>query len=94
MTYSLTFRAADKAAAKAKAAEQMDFVVKQQPSHARDRAAAIANASAMIDLLDDDATQDVHVTMNGSITPTFDAEAPTLTGVACHAYAGHAPRED
>lgn len=55
MSYSFTVKADTKEAAKAAVSEAFDKVVEGQPIHARDKAAAVANASAAIDLLADDA---------------------------------------
>lgn len=70
MSYSFSFRAASKAEAIAQAAIEFDRqVLAGQPIHARDREAALANASAMINLLDDEPNDDqvVAVSMHGSV---------------------------
>lgn len=51
MSYSLSIRAADKAAAKTLIAEKVAEVVAAQPVHAADQPAILANANAAIDLL-------------------------------------------
>jgi hypothetical protein len=70
MSYSFSFKADTKDAAKAKAAEEFDrLVVASQPVHARDRDAALANAGALIDLCTDPADgEELAVSMNGSIS--------------------------
>lgn len=54
MSYSFSVKAATKPEAKAAVAAEIDRVIGAQPIHARDKAAAIVNASAVIDLLADD----------------------------------------
>lgn len=53
MSYSISIRAADKAAAKAQVAEKVAQIVHAQPVHAADQKAIVANANAVIDLLPD-----------------------------------------
>lgn len=67
MSYSVSVTAANKAAAKSAVAAKFDEVVAAQPIHARDREAAIANANAAIDLLTDDDTMHVAVSLNGYV---------------------------
>jgi hypothetical protein len=52
--FSFGAQAATKKDAKAKVEEEFDKVVEFQPIHARDKAAVLANAAAVIDLLCDD----------------------------------------
>lgn len=54
MSYSFSFRAADKAAAKAQVDLELTKVVDQQPVHAADREHAQATANAFIDSLGSD----------------------------------------
>ena len=54
MSYSFSVKASTKDEAKAAVAAEFNKVVATQPIHARDKAAALANASAVIDLLSDD----------------------------------------
>lgn len=68
MSYSFTVRAATKEEAKAKVAADLDKVVAAEPDHANDRAQAQATADAMIDLLTDDESRDVVVSVNGWLT--------------------------
>lgn len=69
MSYSFSVLAADKAAAKVAVATKFDeMVVASQPVHAHDRAAVLANANAVIDLLPDDDTKDVSVSCNGYVS--------------------------
>lgn len=67
MSYSFTVKAPNKAEAKQAVEEAFDKVVAQQPIHARDRAAAIANASAVIDMLVDDPDFHISVSVNGYV---------------------------
>lgn len=67
MSYSFNVRAASKALAKVAVAAEFDKVVAIQPVHAQDRAQAIGNANAIIDLLVDDDTQDISVNCYGSV---------------------------
>jgi hypothetical protein len=69
MSYSITVRAASKAAAKQAVAERFDAdVVAHQLIHKRDRDQALSAANAFIDLLDDDDTKDVSVSLHGSLS--------------------------
>lgn len=65
MSYSFTIRAATKAEAKEKVAADFDKVVAAQPDHATDREQALSAATAFIDMLVDDETRDVVVSVNG-----------------------------
>ena len=67
MSYSFSVQASSKAAAKDEIAAKFDEVISAQPIHARDKAAALANASAVIDLLMDDDTRDISVSVNGYV---------------------------
>ena len=68
MSYSFSVKAATKEAAKKAAEEAYDAMVVQQPIHARDKAAAMANAAAVIDLLVEDAELHVSVSLNGYVS--------------------------
>lgn len=94
MSYSFNIRAADKAAAKEAVAAKFDEIIGQQPIHARDRAAVLSNANAVIDLLADDDTQDVSVSCNGYVSWSSGAAetaAFNTASVACST--SHASRE-
>jgi len=67
MSYSFGFRAINKQAAKVEAANRFAAIIEQQPAHAKDRDAVLANVGAAIDLLADDEHRDVSVSMNGYI---------------------------
>jgi len=93
MSYSFVVTGADKAAAKAAVAAELDKVIAGQPMHARDKEAAIANAGAVIDLLTDSPPEGsiVHVSMNGSVGWMGDyqskVEEAELTAASVSAYA-------
>lgn len=73
MSYSISIRAANKAAAKAQVAEKVAEIVHAQPVHAADQAAILANANTVIDLLPDAKEGfEVRGTLNGYITGEWD----------------------
>lgn len=81
MSYSFGFKAASKAEAKQKVAEELDKVVALQSVHAKDRDQAEATANAFIDVLDDDDSKDVSVSMNGSLSGNwFGNDLTSFTG--------------
>lgn len=94
MSYSFSIKAATKDAAKAAVSEAFDKVVEAQPIHVRDKAAALANASAAIDLLADDAPEGsmISVSVNGYVswreTLRADGSNP-LTGASIAASAAY-----
>ena len=67
MSYSFNIRAATKAAAMLAVAAKMAEIVQSQPSHALDHAQAIAAAGAFVDVLPDDESKDVSVSVHGSV---------------------------
>ncbi len=67
MSYSFSVQATSKASAKELVAAKFDEVVASQPIHVRDKAAALANANAVIDLLADDDTREISVSVNGYV---------------------------
>ncbi|MGJ0508923.1 MAG: hypothetical protein ACR652_17705 [Methylocystis sp.] len=67
MSYSFTVRAASKAEANQKVADELANVVASQPVHEADRDQAQAAATAFIGLLRFDETQDISVSVNGSV---------------------------
>jgi len=96
MSYSFTTKAANKAAAKDAVASEFDKVVSSQPIHARDRAAVLANANAVIDQLADDDTKDVTVSCNGYLSwngvGTFAPETAPVSTVSVGCSAGYTTR--
>lgn len=94
MSYSFQIKAATKAEAKEAVAAKFDEVVASQSIHARDRAAVLANANTVIDLLDTNEAKDVSVSCNGCLSWTGGADQPdvfTSASVACSA--NHMNRE-
>jgi hypothetical protein len=67
MSYSFQVSGATKAEAIAKVAEKLAEVVLAQPPHAADQAQAQNAVESFVDLLADDETQDVSVTVHGSL---------------------------
>jgi hypothetical protein len=66
MSYSFSAQAATKADLKTKVAEQLAAVVLAQPVHAADQSQAQAAADAFIDLLSDDPTAHLTISVSGS----------------------------
>jgi hypothetical protein len=94
MSYSFNVKGANKAEAKAAVDAKFEAIVAGQEIHSRDRAAVLANANAVIDLLADDDTKDISVSVNGHVSWTGAAdEEPTLSGVSISSSASHAPRQ-
>lgn len=94
MSYSFNIKAATKGDAKAAVLAKVDEIVAQQPVHARDRAAVLANAGTTIDLLADDDNKDIAVTCNGYVSwasGTVDDAAFNSVSISCSA--GHSNRE-
>lgn len=67
MSYSFTVKGATKNAVKALVILELDKVVVAQPVHAHDAQHAQVAAHTFIDLLADDATKDIVVSVNGSL---------------------------
>lgn len=67
MSYSFSVKASNKSAAKEAVAAKFDEVLAVQPIHQRDKDAALANVNSVIDLLADDLTRDVSVSVNGYV---------------------------
>lgn len=69
MSYSFSVAGATKADVKSKLAEAFDNVVKNQPSHEADRAAALACGEAFVDMLREPGEGDeVSVSVYGSLS--------------------------
>jgi len=68
MTYQITAKGKTKDEAKQAVAAEFDKMMGAQPVHTKDRAAAIANASAVIDLLADSDKFGIQVTLNGYVS--------------------------
>jgi hypothetical protein len=84
MSYSFIASGATKKAAKKAVADEFDKMMGAQPMHSKDRAAALANAGVVIDLLVDDDTKGISVTCNGHVT----WGGPGINGasISCTAY--------
>lgn len=94
MSYSFNLKAANKEAAKLAVAAKFDeMVVAGQPVHARDREAVLANANAVIDLLADNDTKDVSVSMNGHVSWTNPGEDQQFIAASISASASHSERQ-
>ena len=70
MSYSFGIKGTSKADALSKVAEALAGVVVSQPVHAVDQEQAQAAAEAFVGLLADDDTQDVTVSVSGSVWNT------------------------
>jgi hypothetical protein len=70
MSYSFSVRAATKAEASLKVAAELATVVASQPVHAADQAAAQMTADSFILVVREDETQDIGVSVNGSLWGT------------------------
>jgi hypothetical protein len=93
MSYSFQVKAANKPAAKAAVAAEFDKVVQSQPVHSRDKAQALANANAVIDLLGEDDSKDVSVSCNGYVRwSSGDGDTASLTTASISATANHVQR--
>lgn len=74
MSYSFTVTADTKAEATGKIREQFDAVVAAQPSHAADKEAAVIAAQTLVRLLaEPDHSNEIYVSMNGSLGWRHDA---------------------
>jgi hypothetical protein len=68
MSYSFAVKAPTKVEAKQAVEAAFDKVVSQQPIHARDRAAAVAAAASVIDLLVEDPDLHIGVSVSGYVS--------------------------
>lgn len=98
MSYSFDFTVATKEEAKTRAASELDGVLTYQPVHAKDRDAALATATAFIDLLADDDTKDIRVSVAGSVSWPYDVNDPNgqnnppLSNASVSVGAWHVPK--
>ena len=90
MSYSFGITASTKDEAKAKVAEEFEAILAYQPTHAKDKAQALANADAAIDILRDDVTLDIRVACYGSLI--WHADPDQISGVTLHAEASLVPK--
>ena len=89
MSYSFSVRAASKAEAKTLVKEKFLQACASQACHERDKVQALAVADSFIDLLTDDDSKDVGVSMNGSLTGQwtgFDVTRIEGSSVSVNAY--------
>lgn len=94
MSYSFTVRAATKTQAKGKVAAEFEKVASAQVCHERDKQQALAAANAFIDLLVEDESLDVVVSMHGSLTGHWTgSDATHITGASVSVNAGLASKE-
>jgi len=94
MSYSFGFKAANKADAKAKIAAELDKVVAMQGVHSKDRVQAEAAGTAFVDLLDDDDSKDVSVSMSGSLSGNWSGnDLTSFTGANVSVSAGLVAKE-
>lgn len=82
MSYSFNVRGANKAEAKTKVAAKLTEAAAAQSCHARDQQQAQAVADAFIDLLADDDSKDVVVSMNGSLMGKWTGTDVTIIEAA------------
>lgn len=97
MSYSFGVKASTKGDAKAAVLAKFDEIVGQQPIHARDSAAVLANAGLVIDLLADDDTKDIAVSCNGYVSwngsGDFSPEIAAIGTASISCTASHSIRE-
>lgn len=94
MSYSFGVRAASKAAAKLAVREKFDQMALQQACHERDKAQALAAADAFIDLVVEDDSKDIVVSMNGSLMGQWSgSDVVRIENAAVSVSAGLANRE-
>ena len=67
MSYSFTVKAPTKAEAKVAVAAKLEEVVAQQTVHGHDCAQALSAAEAFIDIVEDNDTMDIQVSVSGSL---------------------------
>lgn len=96
MSYSFSVAAADKAALKLLIADKVAEVVHQQPVHAKDQAAILANANAILDVLPD--SKDSHqlqASLSGYVSGNWQDEQVTeLSQASITANIGWARKAD
>jgi hypothetical protein len=93
MSYSFNVQASDKQGAKVAVAAKLQEIVDQQPVHAADLGHAATVADAFIDLLADDDTKDVYVSMNGYVSWNGAGEAPRFSGASLTCGVSHVVRK-
>lgn len=86
MSYSFGIKAANKAEALAEIEKKFDEVTASQPCHTKDKAAALANASTVLDLLKFQEGFSVNVNMSGSVS-WLQSNPDELHGASVQCYA-------
>jgi hypothetical protein len=85
MSYSFTFRAPSKAEAKTRVAAELAKVAANHPINRIGQSEAEAATAAFIDLLPDDDSKDVYVSVSGSVGWIGeDVNVPVLTSASIH----------
>lgn len=93
MSYSFSVKASNKAEAKAKVADELDKAAQGQSCHERDKHQAQAAADAFIDLLVEDETKDIFVSMSGSLMGSWaGSDVTRITGASVSVNAGLAEK--
>lgn len=92
MSYSFSIRAATKAEAKEMVTAEMAKVLQYQPIHSTDQAQAEAAAAAFIDLMPDDDTKDLSVSVHDSVGWSGSQEAPIITNASVGVSVSHMGR--
>lgn len=93
MSYSFQVKGATKALALAAAALAMADVVKCQPIHASDERPALAAAETFVNILPDDESKDVAISMNGYLSWQGEHTDPQFVGAAVTVNASLIARE-
>jgi hypothetical protein len=88
MSYSFQIKATTKALAIAEVASELASTVRGQPAHVVDQVPVQAAIDSFLNLLPDDTTQDVVVTVSGSVYSV----GKQLAGVSCQINASLNPR--
>lgn len=93
MSYSFSVAAPSKAEAKEQVVAKFDEMVVSQPTHAADREVALANANAVIDLLQEPVAPDqVRVSCSGYLSwRSTHGDPPVFTSANVSASASLAP---
>ena len=68
MSYSFTVKVSRKADVEQAVREEFSKVIAQQPIHEKDQEQAVAAANSMVNVLADDDTKDVRVSVNGYLS--------------------------
>lgn len=95
MSYSFGIRAATKALALEAVAAKLQEVATAQQCHQRDQQQALQAAQSFINLLPDDESKDVSVTMSGYLTGAWQgSDVVEISGAAVNVSAGLVQRPE